>query len=93
MDDLIDKDLRDVLGDRYTERFPEEKEIPSDAEYEEISQDHSFLKDLKYPAFFLGFGIFIGWSGHMELMDAVLAIPGMCICAACFGWHVKGMSK
>lgn len=89
MENLIDDDLKNMLGDRY---IPEDTGV-SNAEYEQTDTNSNLLNDIKWPIFFLGMGIFIGWSGHMDLMETVLSVPGMCVCAACFGWHVKGMSK
>lgn len=45
--------------------------------------------DLKLPALFLALVIGIGICENMGLMAEVIAVPGMCVCAACFGWNVK----
>lgn len=97
-EDLIDDDLQTLLGDRYQGEY----EKPPVAEYEDIpvgpgpeSCVHPvnplsrLMAAVKWPVFFLVLGAFIGWSGHMDLMEDIIAVPGMCVCSACFGWHVR----
>lgn len=100
-ENLIDEDLQYLLGDRYQG----EAVKPPVAEYEDIPVGPGpegccadgypvnpllrLMATVKWPVFFLALCAFIGWSGHMELMEEIIAVPGMCICSACFGWHVR----
>ena len=94
MDEMIDKELRGV-GVKFTDRTKNE---PLDAQFVEAEEDDSgtltnflanTLGSIKFPALFLLLTVFIGWAAHMDLMSAVIAVPGMCACSACFGWSVK----
>jgi hypothetical protein len=92
MDEMIDKKLTDV-GVKFTDRTAHE---PVDAEFEEAEDAErvpefltNFLIRIKFPALFLLLTVFIGWAAHMDLMSAVIAVPGMCVCSACFGGSVK----
>ena len=98
MDEMIDKELQDV-GVQFIDHTNDE---PVDAPFEEAEENTSgaladvladvladILSSIKFPALFLLLTGFIGWSAHMDLMSAVIAVPGMCVCSACFGWSVK----
>ena len=94
MDEMIDKELQGV-GVKFADRTKDEL---VDAMFEEVEEDTSgtlanvlvnILSSIKFPALFLLLTGFIGWSAHMDLMSAVIAVPGMCVCSACFGWSVK----
>lgn len=89
--ELFDECLKDLMGDRY-----DDGEKPPIAEYEPceavqepaISLIYRIMNAAKWPTFFLALCCFIGWTASAELMDVVIAVPGMCVCSACFGWHV-----
>lgn len=99
-ENLIDEGLQHLLGDRYQGEVLK----PPAAEYEDIpvgpgsetccAEEYPanpfprLMTAVKWPAFFLALGAFIAWTGHMKLMEEIIAVPGMCVCAACFGWHV-----
>ena len=84
-----DDDLR-AIGVNIKDRT---KEVPVDAEYRaEAETDYESditWGSLKLPALFLALVIGIGICENMGLMAEVIAVPGMCVCAACFGWNVK----
>ena len=87
MDEMIDHELQGV-GVKFTDRT---KEVPVDADGEPAFENHvvKLAASLKFPALFLTLTAFIGWTAQMDLMAAVIAVPGMCVCSACFGWHIK----
>lgn len=82
-----DEDLRGI-GVKITDRT---KEIPMDAETEAVADDTcpGFLESIKYPALFLGLVVGIGACEVLGLMAEIIAVPSMCVCAACFGWNVR----
>jgi hypothetical protein len=84
-----DDDLREI-GVSITDRT---KETPVDAEYQvedETSEESGITwGDLKKPVLFLALTIGIAVCEHLGLMAEVIAMPSMCVCAACFGWSVK----
>lgn len=63
-----------------------------DAEYEPAKPAPNWLDNLKasakHIAIFGGLNILIFYWQQVELMDASIAIPSMCICAALAGWGV-----
>lgn len=81
-----DDDLREI-GVKIRDRT---KEVPMDAHAEPVEDTPGFLKGLKYQALFLALVIGIGICRYFGLMDDIIAAPGMCVCAACFGWNVRG---
>lgn len=94
MDEMIDKELRGV-GVKFIDRTKDE---PLDEQFVEAEEDDSgtltnflanTLDSIKFPALFLLLTVFIGWAAHMDLMSTVIAVPGMCVCSACFGGSVK----
>lgn len=84
-----DDDLRKI-GVNITDRT---KEAAMDAEYQaegETSEESGITwGDLKKPALFLVLTIGIAVCKHMGLMAEVIAVPGMCVCAACFGRNAR----
>ena len=80
-----DDDLRSI-GVNITDRT---KEVPMDAHAEPADDAPGLLVGLKYPALFLGLVVGIGVCECLGLMAEVIAVPGMCVCAACFGWNVR----
>lgn len=82
-----DDDLR-AIGVNITDRT---HEIPEDTdlETEEIEESGISWGDLKKTALFLALTIGICVCEHMGLMANVIAVPGMCVCAACFGWNAR----
>lgn len=87
-EEIFDPELRELLGDRYRDRTLEEPVEQEKVEQLEDTEEGFFAK-LRYPALFLALVAFIGASGHLGLMDAVIAVPGMCVCSACFGWTAR----
>lgn len=80
-----DDDLRKI-GVNIADRT---KEVPADAQEEPVEGAPGLLSGLKYPALFLGLVIGIGVCEYLGLMSEVIAVPGMCVCAACFGWNAR----
>lgn len=80
-----DDDLR-AIGVNITDQT---KEIPADEPLEPVEDAPGLLEGLKYPVLFLGLVIGIGVCEHLGLMAEVIAVPGMCVCAACFGWNAR----
>lgn len=78
-----DDDLR-AIGVNITDRT---YEIPEDAELETAETEESGISwgDLKKPVLFLALTIGIAVCEHLGLMAEVIAVPSMCVCAACFG--------
>lgn len=82
-----DDDLR-AIGVNITDRT---HEIPEDTDLESAEIEESGISwgDLKKTALFLALTIGICVCEHMGLMANVIAVPGMCVCAACFGWNAR----
>lgn len=83
-----DDDLREI-GVSITDLT---KEVPVDAEVEaapETGESGTAWGNLKKPALFLALTVGICVSEYLGLMAEVIAVPGMCVCAACFGWNVR----
>lgn len=87
-EEIFDPELRELLGDRYRDRTLEKPMDPDQVEQIEDTEEGFFAK-LRYPALFLALVAFIGASEYLGLMDAVIAVPGMCVCSACFGWTAR----
>lgn len=88
MDEVFDKDLVGVLGDRYV---PEQPPVAKFERVEEGSTEETYdiWGLVKFPLLFMGLVAFLAWTAHVGLVDAVVAVPGMCVCSACLGWNVK----
>lgn len=82
-----DDDLR-AIGVNIADRT---KEVPMDAECTTLEDDTlpGFVDSIKYPALFLCLVVGIGVCEYLGLMAEVIAVPGMCVCAACFGWNAR----
>lgn len=80
-----DDDLR-AIGVNITDRT---KDIPADAQVEPVEGAPGLLNGLKYQALFLALVIGIGACEYLGLMAESIAVPGMCVCAACFGWNAR----
>lgn len=76
-----DDDLR-AIGVNITDRT---KAIPEDAELEIADDSHGLWERVKFPALFLALTVGIGVCEYLGLMAKVIAVPSMCVCAACFG--------
>lgn len=85
----VDPALEAVLGDHYQDRT---KEIPMDAEVEpaEDAECPGVWTSVKHAALFLGLTAGIVVCENLGLMAEVIAVPGMLVCAACFGWNARG---
>lgn len=63
-----------------------------DAEYQPMNHAPTFLENLrasvKYALVFGGQNLLIFYWQQAELMDASIAVPSMCVCAALAGWGV-----
>ena len=88
MDEVFDNDLKEVLGDRF---IPEQAPVAKYEKVEECSTEETFdiWGMMKFPLLFLALGAFLAWTADVGLVDAVVAVPGMCLCSACFGWNVN----
>lgn len=87
MDEVFDEDLVGVMGDRYIpEKPPVEKHESAECSSEEA---FDIWEMVKFPMLFLALVGFLAWTAHVELVDSIVAVPGMCLCSACFGWNVK----
>lgn len=83
-----DDDLR-AIGVNIMDRT---KEIPVDDWAEEAVEGEAGLglwERVKMPGLFLALVCFIGASAHLNLMDPMIAVPGMCLCSALFGWNAR----
>ena len=83
-----DDDLR-AIGVSIMDRT---KEIPVDDRAEEAMEGETgfgLWERVKMPGLFLALVCFIGVSAHLNLMDPMIAVPGMCLCSACFGWSLR----
>lgn len=97
--DFIDDCLKGVLGDRYddgetaVQKPAAEQKKPPLAQYEAVEANEEDGFDIwgavKFPLLFVALVAFLGWTANMELVHPIVAIPGMCLCSACFGWSVK----
>lgn len=67
------------------------EEVPQEAEFEPIESEEpgTTWADLKLPALFLALTVGIGVCEYLGLMAEVIAVPGMCVCAACFGRNTR----
>ena len=89
--ELFDEGLKGLMGARYDdgEKVPVAEHEPCEAVCENSEPlMPRIMNAVKWPAFFMGLCCFIGWAASVELMESVLAVPAMCVCTACFGWHV-----
>lgn len=83
-----DDDLR-AIGVNITDRTLDNPENAEFEPVEGIKEPGVTWGNLKKPALFLVLTIGIAVCKHMGLMAEVIAVPGMCVCAACFGGSVK----
>lgn len=85
MDEMIDDDLL-AIGLKAKDWT---KSAPMDADTEPLDAGASLWERLKFPALFLLLTLGIGVCEYLGLMAEVIAVPGMCVCSACFGGNVK----
>ena len=85
-EELFDPALREVLGDRYHDAAWEPEQ---ESENNGAAETAGIWKKMKRPVLFAALVFFIGASAHFGLMDPMIAVPGMCVCSACFGWNVR----
>lgn len=88
-DEMVDRGLTDI-GVRFTDLT---EEVPQEAEFETAEEypGESGITwgDLKKPILFLALTVGIGVCEYLGLMAEVIAVPGMCVCAGCFGWNAR----
>ena len=88
MDEVFDADLKGIMGDRYV------AEKPPISKHEPVADSTEETPDLwskvKFPLLFLVLVAFLAWTADLDLVDGIVAVPGMCLCSACFGWNLKG---
>lgn len=91
MDEVFDKDLQALMGDRYVvERPPVAQYRKVDATEEESTEEAVDIWGMvKFPLLFMILAIFLAWTENRELVDHIVAMPGMCLCCICFGWSIK----
>lgn len=67
------------------------EEILQEAEPETVETEDPGITwgDLKKPALFLALTVGICVCEYLGLMAEVIAVPGMCVCAACFGRNTR----
>lgn len=85
-EDLFDDELKNLV--RYRDRTRE----PVDDQMEEAMEGETgfgLWERAKMPGLFLALVCFMGASAHLELMDPMIAVPGMCLCSALFGWNAR----
>lgn len=80
-DPIIDEELIGV-GVSFIDHTVEEAQ---DAEKELVRDGPGLWERVKFPALFLALTVGIGVCEHLGLMAEVIAVPSMCVCAACFG--------
>lgn len=83
-----DDDLR-AIGVNIADRTLDNPENAEFEPVEETEESGITWGDLKKPALFLALTIGICVSEYLGLMAEVIAVPCMCVCAACFGWNVR----
>lgn len=81
MDEMIDDDLL-AIGLKAKDLT---KENPMDADTEPLEDVSGMWDRIKFPTLFLALTIGIGVCEYLGLMAEVIAVPSMCVCAACFG--------
>ena len=85
MDEMIDSDLL-AIGLKAKDLT---KQTPMDADTESLEDTPGLWDRIKFPALFFALTVGIGVCEHLGLMSEVIAVPGMCVCSACFGGNVK----
>ena len=85
MDEMIDNELL-AIGLKAKDWT---KEKPMDADTESLEDTPVLWDRIKFPSLFLALTIGIIVCEHLGLMAEIIAVPGMCVCAACFGGNVK----
>lgn len=85
-EDKADEELR-----RLGKRKDWEAESADDAEIEAVETEEAGITwgDLKKPVLFLALTVGICVCEYLGLMAEVIAVPGMCVCAACFGRNTR----
>jgi hypothetical protein len=88
MEEVFDKELKEVLGERFIH-----EQAPV-AKYEKVEagsteETYNIWGLVKFPLLFMALVAFLAWTAGVGLVDAGVAVPGMCLCSACFGWNVK----
>lgn len=91
MDEVFDDDLKGVMGDRYIPEAPPVVKYGGGEQSAEGSTEETFdiWGMVKFPLLFLALVSFLAWTAHVELVNEIVAVPGMCLCSACFGWNMK----
>ena len=83
-DEHFDEGLCQVMGEHYVG-----EEIPMAAEFTQVKETcQNLVEAVKRPALFAALIVFMAWAANTGLMDPVIAIPGMCICSGCAGYHL-----
>jgi hypothetical protein len=85
MDEMIDDDLL-AIGLKAKDLT---KQNPMDADIESLDDSSGLWDRIKFPALFLTLTVGIGVCEYLGLMAEIIAVPGMCVCAACFGGNLK----
>ena len=95
MDENFDTDLMGVMGNRVNLDKPPvaQHEKVREPKTETTEEDVDIWALAKMPLLFVVLVCFLAWSANMELVDAIVAVPGMCLCSACFGWTLKQEGK
>lgn len=88
-EEIFDPALRQLMGDRYHDGTQEAPEKETDDANESAGEAAPGIWDrVRQPILFAALVCFMGASAHLGLMSELIAVPGMCVCSACFGWNV-----
>lgn len=83
----FDAELQQIFGARYMDADNEPTVMVE--EHNESRQTEISWKPVRNAVLFLALVIGIGASQSMDLIAEVIAVPCMCVCAACFGWNAR----
>lgn len=86
-----DDDLR-AIGVNITDRtmeIREESNVENVEDVETLDDVPNLWDCIKFPTLFLALTVGIGVCEYLGLMAEVIAVPSMCVCAACFGRNTK----
>ena len=101
MEDSEDVQLRELLGKQFLDAAAQPAHRPAkrqtdvmDAPYEpcEVSaedQEACIPPHVRRAIMLVAMVVLIGLFEYFGLMDALIAVPGMCICSGCAGWYAR----
>lgn len=101
MEDAEDVQLRELLGKQFLDAAAQSAHRPAerqaaviDAPYEpcEVNaedQEACIPPHVRRAVMLVVMVVLIGLFEYFGLMDALIAVPGMCICSGCAGWYAR----